>query len=310
MNKRSGKLVVTRGLPGSGKTTWAKSRDGVRVNRDDLRDMMFGAHGILPWDQELLVTEAQQSAVRNALKHDRTVYVDDTNLRLKYVRVWEQMAQEENVEFQVVDFFNVGLDECIRRDYQRMTRGGRWVTEPIIRAVHDRYLAQYDGALPAYAYSTPVPLEVRKYVSEANLKPFCVIVDIDGTVAHRQEVNGSMRGPFDWHRVHEDAADYSVISVVANMHRGGYRVIYVSGRDEVCRKDTESWLHDHVGIPGPLYMRPEGDNRKDTIVKAEIFWDNIAEFFEPVFALDDRNSVVQMWRDMGIKCLQVQMGDF
>lgn len=313
MNKRSGKLIVTRGLPGSGKTSWALEQDAVRVNRDDLRRMLFGADGILPWDQEELVTQAQQSAVRHALKHDRNVVVDDTNLRLKYVRVWEQMAFEEDCAFEVVDFITP-LKECINRDLIRRHRGERYVGAQVIEMLHEKFLNQHGGVLPPYQYTVPEDKQIRKYVagpgSRGAEKPFCIIVDIDGTLAHRQEVNGSTRGPFDWHRVHEDAPDYSVIAVVASMHRHSYRIVYVSGRDEVCRKDTESWIHDYVGIPGPLYMRSEGDNRKDTIVKAELFWDHIADAYEPVFSLDDRDSVVQMWRDMGIKCLQCQPGAF
>lgn len=311
MNKRSGKLVITRGLPGSGKTTWAKSRDGVRVNRDDLRDMMFGAQGILPWDQELLVTEAQQSAVRNALKHDRTVYVDDTNLRLKYVRVWEQMAQEENVEFQVVDFFNADLEECIRRDYQRMTRGGRWVTGPIIRAIHAKFLAQHDGRLPEYEYGSGISHAetVRQYVADTDLPP-AIIVDLDGTLANRRVVNGSMRGPFDWERVGEDELSLPVAAIVNNLGYAGFLIIFVSGRDECCRLETEDWLHNNVQAQGSLYMRKAGDSRKDTVVKSEIFWEHLAPKYNVFFTLDDRNSVVAMWRAMGIKCLQVQEGNF
>lgn len=59
-----------------------------------------------------------------------------------------------------------------------------------------------------------------------------------------------------------------------------------------------------------LYMRPEGDVRKDTEIKREIFDNYIRDKYRVLFVLDDRNSVVKMWRDLGLKCLQVAEGDF
>lgn len=57
-------------------------------------------------------------------------------------------------------------------------------------------------------------------------------------------------------------------------------------------------------------MRPEGDIRKDSIVKREIFENYIRDYYNIQFVLDDRNQVVEMWRSLGLKCLQVQEGDF
>jgi soluble P-type ATPase len=56
-------------------------------------------------------------------------------------------------------------------------------------------------------------------------------------------------------------------------------------------------------------MRKDGDNRNDTVVKREILEELIKTRYI-VAALDDRNRVVKMWRESGIKCLQVQEGNF
>lgn len=58
-----------------------------------------------------------------------------------------------------------------------------------------------------------------------------------------------------------------------------------------------------------LYMRPEGDKRKDSIIKYEILQNLIKENFI-AYVLDDRNQVVKMWREAGLRCLQVQEGNF
>ena len=54
-----------------------------------------------------------------------------------------------------------------------------------------------------------------------------------------------------------------------------------------------------------LFMRAPGDMRKDTIVKEEIFWRDIADNFNVQFVVDDRPSVCRMWRELGLKVLQV-----
>jgi len=57
-------------------------------------------------------------------------------------------------------------------------------------------------------------------------------------------------------------------------------------------------------------MRKTGDSRKDSIVKREIFEEHIKGKYRIQFVLDDRNQVVEMWRQLGLTCLQVAEGDF
>lgn len=98
--------------------------------------------------------------------------------------------------------------------------------------------------------------------------------------------------------------------MVKAMSAVGYKIIYVSGLDECCRDLTQRWL-DHMPLPdGPLYMRPPGSYEKDTKVKADLFWEHIEPKWDVVLTLDDRDAVVEMWRAMVLKCLQVQPGDF
>lgn len=130
-----------------------------------------------------------------------------------------------------------------------------------------------------------------------------VICDIDGTLAHMGE-----RSPYDWHRVSEDTADQVVIDILR--HYDDHEIILVSGRDEVCRRETVDWLKDNRVPFNYLFMRKEKDNRKDNMVKQEIFDNDIKDSFTISFVLDDRNQVVNMWRSNGLKCLQVENGAF
>ena len=65
-----------------------------------------------------------------------------------------------------------------------------------------------------------------------------------------------------------------------------------------------------AGLYERLYMRAEQDYRADDIVKSEILDQIIADGFQPDMVFDDRNRVCDMWRERGIRCLQVAPGDF
>jgi hypothetical protein len=58
-------------------------------------------------------------------------------------------------------------------------------------------------------------------------------------------------------------------------------------------------------------MRKAKDNRKDSIIKREIFSEHIHNQYFIEFVLDDRNQVVDTWRkDLKLTCFQVNYGDF
>jgi hypothetical protein len=78
-------------------------------------------------------------------------------------------------------------------------------------------------------------------------------------------------------------------------------IIILSGRDEVCRPETEKWLNDNDIPYNRLYMRPKGSMEKDTIVKKRLFNENIKDKFRIIGIFDDRPVVIRMWKSMGIK---------
>ena len=84
----------------------------------------------------------------------------------------------------------------------------------------------------------------------------------------------------------------------------------VSCRLEKYRSATEEWLNKHDLPYEKLYMRRKGDRRDDTIVKFELLEQIQADGYDPVLVFEDRDRVVQMWRDAGLKCLQVKPGEY
>jgi hypothetical protein len=132
------------------------------------------------------------------------------------------------------------------------------------------------------------------------------VFDIDGTLALRVE-----RGPFEWRRVQEDEGNSPVVAVARALNLSGVKIVYVSGRPEGIRLATEQWIREHVGVVGPLFMRPDHDNRSDVEIKREIYLHKIYPNFEVLGVFDDRSSVVKLWRDeLGLMCFQVADGNF
>ncbi len=134
--------------------------------------------------------------------------------------------------------------------------------------------------------------------------PAAIIVDIDGTIAKMGD-----RSPYEWSKVGLDKPHEDIIDAAYRL-KGAGMIILVSGRDESCRAETEEWLSD-VGMGfWKLYMRPAGNNEKDTIIKERIYREHILGKYHVDYVLDDRASVVAMWRSLGLRVLQVADGDF
>ena len=142
-----------------------------------------------------------------------------------------------------------------------------------------------------------------------------IIVDLDGTLAncdHRvHHLQGSTK---DWGQFYAGLADDELNSwckeLMEAMHDKGCKILIVTGRDVRYKEETKTWLEKHNIFYHYLYMRDEDDRRSDSLIKKEIYKEEIEEKYHVVFVVDDRKSVVEMWRDIGLPCLQCDWGEF
>lgn len=135
-----------------------------------------------------------------------------------------------------------------------------------------------------------------------------VIVDIDGTTMDiRHRLHHVTHGKRNWAAFNAEMDGDTVIKPVADLVRTlskEHHVLFCCGREEAYREITERQL-DEAGIPrDALYMRPTGDTRPDHIVKSQILDGIIQDGYEPFIVVDDRQPVVNMWRERGLICLQ------
>ena len=129
------RIVVMRGLPASGKTSRAmeilnSDPNAVRVNKDDLRIMMFGINGQnrgnWSYAKEKLVIKAETALVAKLLEQHKCIIIDDTNLNPKHVARWQQMADEGGHKLTVEDM-KITVEECVERDKNRPNSVGESV---------------------------------------------------------------------------------------------------------------------------------------------------------------------------------------
>lgn len=308
------RVVVLRGLPASGKSTAAINAINsnpagtvIRINNDDICLGLFGnsyptnaphvAELLANIRIQLLTAALETPAVR-------LIIIDNTNLSLRTVHGLHEVAAKHRADFIVDDtFLNVPVEECITRDISRGENGGRTVGADVITrmASQARKLQTYKA--PAKIENTEIVIESVENPAEL---PHTILVDIDGTLA----LNKGTRGWFDWARVGEDEPNLPVVNHVRSLIEAGEHVTIMSGRDSVCRTETLAWLKEHLGTELPLFMRPEKDNRPDFLVKHELYRNHIEGNFHVRYVLDDRQQVVDLWRNLGFSCWQVAEGNF
>lgn len=292
-------IILTRGLPASGKSTWARAHalntGAIRVNMDDIRKMLH-----LPFskENEEMALKIQDQAILAAVKAGKDVVVDNTHIEKKMPTRYKKLF-DGDVKFEIKDFTHVDVEECIRRDHDRVSD---YVGPEVIK----RMAARLQKVEITEEWLNDVilsPLYKPRAGTDA-----CIVVDIDGTVAEHIE-----RSPYDYSRVLTDGPIMPLVKLVNLYWDAGYEVIFMSGRPDIndVRQHTEMWL-DNFGIPySELFMRPATMLKEnDADVKQHLFDTHVRQFYTVHMWFDDRDRVVRRLRKLGIKVAQVAEGDF
>lgn len=293
------KVIITQGIPASGKSTWAidyckANKNWVRVNRDDLRNMR-GEYW-LP-KQESLITDWERSIIERSLMTGYNVIVDATNLNPKHLdslKFWLNSLKNRDIETGMdngplvtnieIKFFDISLEEAIKRDFKRQNSVG----EKVIRKMYYDYI------------KTPAQIRLTPFVEGL---PFCIICDIDGTLA----LNLSGRSHYDMSRVGEDVVNPPVKFILNKMFDEDIEIFIFSGRTDSdnALKNTIEWLKENDIFFDQIYMRKVGDVRNDAVFKKELYDTHIKNKFNVMFVLDDRLQVCRMWYELGLPLFRV-----
>lgn len=286
------KLIMCKGLPASGKSTWAKeyvksTAKSVRINNDDLRASFYGRK--FDKEDENMISQIRIDIIRDYIVRWYTVVVDNTNLNPIHEQSLRELTSDINwIKFEIKEFA-VDVQTCIERD---KLRGEASVGEKVIRDMAKRW-----------NYYPEPPREFDKVVQGFGKDAF--IFDIDGTLAY---MNG--RNPYDYTKVSTDGVHHDVAIMAQSLENMWHKIVICSWRKDDCRKETEDWLIKNKIPFDLLLMRKSDDNRNDAIVKYEMLVNDIIPHYFIHWVFDDRDRVVKMWREAGLRCYQVNYGSF
>jgi hypothetical protein len=137
------------------------------------------------------------------------------------------------------------------------------------------------------------------------VKPKAFIFDIDGTVALRGD-----RGVFDF----DDCAVDTRCNTAYALYKAlviNYPIVFLTGREDKHRAATEKWLdYNGFGERVGLHMRPTGNNEPDQEVKIQTYQTYVEPHYDIVGLIDDRQRVVDAYRELGLTVLQIRPGNF
>ena len=289
------KVIITRGLPASGKSSWAdehiaQNPEFVKIEKDQIRKdgSLFkdGAYSHKRGDETIVIKERDRQ-IRHALQSGKSVISSDTNLVQKHVNQISNIARQNGAEIEIKSFLDVPIATLIERDAVREDSVGEQV---IRRMFHEQVkkmptFLKYDPDLPSV-----------------------VVTDLDGTLT----LGPKDRSPYEWHKVGQDDINLGLASVIDGVQfidgkrgTGHIKLFVFSGRDGICRPQTEEWLERHDIEYDKLVMREVNDNRSDVIVKAEFIEEHIRGKYNILIWFDDRVRVANMLRDVyGINVFQ------
>jgi predicted kinase len=314
MNKQA---FIYIGISASGKSTEAEKHakeltNTEIINRDDIRRGMLEERlkrklNIAElWEKwkfnktnEDKVTDTVNEKINKAALENKNIISSDTNLNKERRNSLKHKLEQLGyvVEFK---FFDVDFDKAVKWDLYRADSVGKDV-------IYEQYMRYQED----------------KVIKQDENLPECIIVDIDGTCAHME----NRRGPFEWDKVDQDSPDEEVFHIIKDNWVRGRDIIFLSGRDSCCYDKTFDWLTlyfdyllSHNRLPNrdkswshkykldnkyfKLYMRKEGDMRKDSIVKEELFNEHIRDKYNVKLVLDDRPSVCRsVWLKLKLKLL-------
>lgn len=283
------KIIIMQGLPASGKSTLAQEilkSDGnaVRINKDLIRTMLHFDR----WSgkNESITRDASRTLAKHFLAAGKNVIIDDTNLNEHTLQSWKDLARESNakIEYERLD---TPMEECLLRDAARPNKVGRHVIVG---------MAMQNGLYP-------------------KPKTGFVICDLDGTlcdIRHRLHFVKRPEGEKkDWKsffaEIPNDTPRSMVVTIIMDYIDKGHELFLVSGRPDTYRKETENWIANLVPYKA-LFMRRADDKRPDTEVKSDILRSHFKDYSLIKAVIDDRPSVIRMWKEQGLNVIDVGDG--
>lgn len=293
------KTIYCKGLPNSGKTTWAKEfihnqnavkERWVNSNRKELaRYFFFEDKNLLPWQESFLwQVESYLTIIKR--NYDVSTINTENNLTLD---------KSKNPNIIINDQFLQTHPEVLysrndmRSDMDKVTRDQLESSfkETLERPDHVDWFFNKNETTQYRPYDKGHP---------------SVIFDLDGTLVKLT----SHRGPFDEKKALSDKIHNQVFETLKAHDEAGHGIFIVTGREESSREVTEKWLKKNKVPYWDLFMKPTGSKKSDGETKLDILFKQINKDYAIIAVYEDRTPVVRAWRSVGLTCYQVAQHDY
>lgn len=278
------------GPPGSGKSTHARKleQEGfVYVNQDSQ-----GKGYVTIFESAI--------TARKDIVVDRLNFVKDQ--RSKFLNPAKELGYDTQI-IVLHESYETCFHRCMaRKDHETIK------DETNARSALNMFFSKYERVSDDEA-------DVVKRVWPEGTKPNVIVVDLDGTLCNIDERLHHVKGAkknwkafFDG--IAQDVANMWCVNIIRSMENFGVTTVLCSGRPDNYRIQTYAWLMKQDLYNYRLLMRNRSDHRQDWIAKELILDFEILTAYNPLFFIDDREQVCQMWRRRGFVCLQCADGKF
>lgn len=301
------KVILTCGIPASGKSFWSKEEvrkdpEGTaRINRDDLRNMINGY--VFSDSNEKLITKIRNDILIATLKSGRNAIVDETNLHRRNFDDVCKIVKTLNIDCMVMEkSFYCDLQTALDRNSKR--EGTARIPDDVVEKFwkksggkqHQFYKARVETF---YKRDKCADRFIEPMIQDEN-NPKCAIFDLDGTLC-----NLSHRNPYDPSTCDKDKPIQHVVDLCRLLFENGYKIFFFSGRDDTYKELTSTWLDVYFGYPYELHMREAGNREDDASLKSRLFSTYIKDKYNCKLWVDDRLRVCRFVHEAGLPLFRV-----
>lgn len=307
-------IICTKGIPCSGKTTWAKdfltnNQDFVCINRNTLMVMLNNR----TIKEDELTSKLRDNFIREALLFNKSVIVDECNVTSTTFKSVCRVVEQLNIDCTVKEkMFYVDLGEAIKRDQLRDKE------EHLGANIVKSYWESSKGAnMLHYKANELTFIKEKEDLFDPNKKsalPKAILCDIDGTIAlfnsskdvEPRYASTHTRAAHLLTTSEKDSPNMFLIDLLHMYHDNGYKIIFSVGRQESSRETTENFLNKHLTFTDwDLHMRAQKDFRRDFVLKREVYCEKIKNKYNVCVVFEDKQSVVESYRRLGLSVYQV-----
>jgi predicted kinase len=305
------KIFLTVGIPSSGKSTWAKEEvakdplNTLRLNNDDLRATFNGS--VWSSEYEKIIEATRNFLIEKGLKTGKNIIIDNLNLAPKHFSQTCEIVKKCNVDAMVIEkHFYISLEEALERNSKRTgtARLDDKVIEKWWKTSGKEMFKHYKPKVEVFA--PKLGSKVWRPLEQDTGLPAAIVVDNDGTIC----LPHPGRNVYDASTSDLDIPHAHVIECVRNYFKLGYKVLFVSGREEKDRAPTERFYQKHLPeVKYELFMRPSGNKEKDVLIKERIFEEQIRGKYKVCAWIDDRLQICRWVYENGLPLFRVGSPD-